>query len=257
MCRTLHRRPCSRSGAGSRVNATGLLVFARCAGFIFRSPGFSHPSVPPSVRAGLALVMAIGLIPGVQTIHTTGGMAFAVAIACDFGIGAAIGMAASVLYDGAYCGGRVLDDYVGIRGSVPNAHIVAASAFGRIWSLVFTAGFFLLGGYRVIVYALMQSFRSVPPGGLPGVHDLYGYAVALPRSIVEAALLVAAPAIALVFVAQVTLGALARVIPRFAAFTLSFPIIFGVALCATLLAAPLLFNVSGVPWLRVPFLRMR
>jgi flagellar biosynthesis protein FliR len=239
------------------VNATAFLVFARCAGFVFRSPGFSHPSVPPPVRAGLALVITVGILPGVHMIHATSGMAFAVAIACDFGIGAAIGMAASVLYDGAYCGGRALDDYAGIRGSVPNAHIVAASAFGRIWSLVFTAGFFLLGGYRVIIYALMQSFQSIPPGGLPRIHDLYGYAVALPRSIVEAALLVAAPAIALIFVAQLTLAALARVIPRFAAFTLSFPIVFGVALGATLLAAPLLFTVSGVPWLRVPFVRLR
>lgn len=231
-----------------------LLVFARCAGFMFRAPGFSHPSVPPPVRAGLALVLALAVFPAVQGVHAPDGVAFVLAAAGDFGIGAAIGFAASVLYDGAYAGGRALDDYVGVRGSVPSAQIFAGAGFGRIWSLVFTAGFFLLGGYRLLIAAFCRSFESVPPGGTVSAHALYIYAVTLPVSIVEAALLVAGPAIALVFVAQVTLGALTRVVPRFASFTLSFPIVFATALLATIIAVPLLFGQSAVPWLRVPFL---
>jgi flagellar biosynthesis protein FliR len=58
-----------------------------------------------------------------------------------------------------------------------------------------------------------------------------------------------------VFVAQLTLGALTRVIPRFASFALSFPIVFAMALVATVAAVPLLFGQSAVPWLRVPFLK--
>jgi flagellar biosynthesis protein FliR len=236
------------------VNGTSLLVLARCTGFVFRAPGFSHPSVPSTLRAGLALVLTIALLPAVRSVHAPQGVALAVAVVCDLGIGVAIGVAASILYDGAYAGGRALDDYVGIRGSIPNAQIFAASGFGRVWSLVFTAGFFLLGGYRVVIEAFARSFERVPPGGLPNVHALYGYAIVLPVSIIEAALLVAGPAIAMVFVTQLTLGALTRVIPRFAAFSLSFPIVFAVALLATLACIPLLFGSSGMPWLRIPFL---
>lgn len=231
-----------------------LLVFARCAGFVFRAPGFSHPSVPPMLRAGLALVLAIALVPAVHSMRVPDGAAFAIAIATEAGIGAAIGFAASLLYDGAYAGGRALDDYVGIRGSVPNAQIFAPSGFGRVWSMAFTAGFFLLGGYRLLIVALAQSLERLPPGSVPSAHSLYAYALGLPVTIVEAALLVAGPAIALVFVAQFTLGALTRVIPRFAAFTLSFPIVFALALIATIVALPALFAVSAVPWLRVPFI---
>ena len=237
------------------MTAAALFVFARCAGFVFRAPGFSHPSVPPMVRAGLALAVAIVLLPAVHAAHAPTGAAFAAAIAAEFGVGAAIGFAASVLYDGAYAGGRALDDYVGIRGSVPNAQIFAGAGFGRIWSLVFTAGFFLLGGYRIVILALSRSFASVPPGTALAPHTLYEYALALPASIIEAALLVAGPAIALVFVAQFALGALTRVIPRFASFTLSFPIVFGAALVATIAAVPLLFGQSAVPWMRIPFLK--
>lgn len=231
----------------------GALIFARCAGFVSRAPGFSHPSVPPAVRAGCALAFALALLPAARGARVAGGTVFALALALEFGIGAAIGIAASVLYDGAYAGGRALDDYVGIRGSVPNAQLFAASGFGRIWSLALTAGFFLLGGYRYAVLVLARSFERVPAGGIPETHALYGFAFALPRAIVEAALLTCGPAIALAFAMQVTLGALARVVPRFASFTLSFPVVFGAALIATLAAVTALYQRAGVPWILAPW----
>jgi flagellar biosynthetic protein FliR len=239
------------------MTASSLLVFARCAGFVFRAPGFSHPSVPHVVRAGLALVLCIAVMPAVRSTSVPDGAAFVVAFALEAAIGAAIGFAASILYDGAYAGGRALDDYVGIRGSVPGVQVFAASGFGRIWSLVFTAGFFLLGGYRLALLAFARSFERFPPGTTPSAHALYAYGIALPASIIEAALLVAGPAIAIAFVAHITLGSLARVIPRFAAFTLSFPIVFGMALMATLLAIPFLLSQSAHPWIHVPFLEAR
>lgn len=231
------------------MNAADVLVFARCAGFAFRAPGFSHPVVPPMLRAGFALVLAIALAPAVHAARAPDGAAFALAIAIEAGIGAAMGFAASLLYDGAYAGGRALDDYVGIKGSVPNAQIYAPSGFGRVWSMLFTAGFFLLGGYRLLILALARSLERLPPGSVPSSHALYAYALTLPAAIIEAALMVAGPAIAIVFVAQCTLGALTRVIPRFAAFTLSFPLVFALALMATIVTIPVLFQASASPWM--------
>lgn len=238
------------------MSATALLVFARSAGFVFRAPGFSHPSVPGTVRAGFALALALVLLPGTAAVHLRGA-ALAGAVACDFCIGAAIGLAASILYDGAYAGGRALDDYAGIRGSVPNAQFFAASGFGRIWSTLFTAGFFLLGGYRIAMAAFAQSFAKIPPGSLVSAHDWAIFAVRLPAGIIEAALLIAGPAMAAGFVAQLALGSLTRVIPRFASFTLSFPVVFGLVLLMTAAAAPVLFRLAARPWITVPFAGLR
>lgn len=236
------------------MSATSLLVFARCAGFVFRAPGFSHPSVPAPVRAGLAVVLAIGLAPGVRAPHLVEGAAFVFALAVELAIGAAIGIGASVLYDGAYAGGRALDDYVGIRGSVPSAAVAPSSGFGRLWSLTFLAAFFLLDGYRFVIAVFADGFTRVPPGSLPAHAAWYGFALVLPMLILKAALLIAGPAIALIFVMQSALGALSRVIPRFQSFTLSFPIIFGAALVVTAIMVPVLFPLAGEPWLQLPFL---
>lgn len=236
------------------MSGVALLVLARCAGFTFRAPGFSHPSVPAPVRAGLALVLALLLAPVVHARAVPRDAMLAFAVAAELGVGAAIGTGASILYDGAYAGGRALDDYAGIRGSVPGASLYAASGFGRVWSLVFTAAFFLLGGYRLCIAAMVQSFAQLPPGSAVSMHGLYAYAIGLPAAIVSAALLVAGPAIALMFVGQVALGALARVIPRFAAFSLSFAVVFALALLATIAAVPALLPAGASPWFFAPFL---
>ena len=65
----------------------------------------------------------------------------------------------------------------------------------------------------------------------------------------------AAPAIAVVAVVQLALGAVARVIPRFSSFTLAFPIVFAVTIVITLVTLPLAFPLSADPrpWLVMPW----
>src|SRR5271170_6314586 len=112
---------------------TGLLVFARCGGFVFRAPGFSHPSVPSSLRAGFAMAIAMAIAPTAQPApRALDGAAFVLALIGEFLLGSAIGMTASLIYDGAYAGGRVVDDYVGVKAIAPSLQLVAPSGFGRV-----------------------------------------------------------------------------------------------------------------------------
>lgn len=235
------------------MSFTALLVFARCAGFAFRAPGFSHPSVLPPVRAGIALFLTIAILPGVSApAEPTGSIAVLIAIATEFLLGSAIGMAANLVYDGAYAGGRAVDDYVGVKAIAPSLQLVAPSGFGRMWSIAFTGGFFLLGAYRVTVLAFAQSFVRVPPGAPFDPHAWASFAGSLASTIVLVGLSVAAPAIALAFVVQIALGALSRAVPRFGSFTLAFPLGFAAALIATAIAVPMIAQHSIAPVLAIP-----
>jgi flagellar biosynthetic protein FliR len=234
------------------MNETALLVFARAAGMVFRAPGFSHPSVPPPVRAGFALALALAVAPHVRAFAGDGSV-FALAVAGETLLGAAIGTGASLLYDAAYYAGRTLDDYVGIRGSVPTANVTSAQAFGRLWSSVFLAGFFLLDGYVPVVRAFADSFAAVPAGGVVAPPAWSAFALALPTTMVRAALLIAAPAIAVALTVQVALAAVARVVPRLASFSLAFPVVFAAAVAVTVTGIPLLAPLAAHPWLVLPF----
>jgi flagellar biosynthetic protein FliR len=234
------------------VTETALLVFARSAGMVFRAPGFSHPSVPPPVRAALALALALAIAPHVRAFAPAG-TAFALAVAGETLLGAAIGTGASLLYDAAYYAGRAIDDYVGVRGSVPNANVTSAQAFGRLWSAVFLAGFFLLDGWVPVVRAFAGSFDAIAPGAFVTPAAWAAFAVALPATIVRAALLVAAPALAAALTVQVALAAVARVVPRLANFSLAFPVVFAAAIVVTVAGIPLFAPLAAHPWLVLPF----
>jgi len=234
-----------------------LLIFARCAGFVFRAPGFSHPAVPPQLRAGSALALAV-IFSGLASpsLRLDGG-AFSLALASEVLLGAALGLAVSMLYDGAYAGGRMLDDFVGIRAGVPSADVGPGAGFGRLWSLAFAAGFFVLGGDRVALGAFGETFTSVPPGSLVTSVSLESLGVALPGTLARAAIFVAGPALALALCAQLGLAIVARVVPRFSTFTLAFPVVFALALAATLGTLPVALGAAGRPPIDVSVLHGR
>lgn len=232
---------------------TGLLVFARCAGFVFRAPGFSHPSVPAPLRAGFALLLALAVVSGLDRgPHPLDGAAFAVALLAEFLLGGAFGMMASLVYDAAYAGGRVVDDYVGVKAIAPSLQLVAPSGFGRVWSLAFTGGFFLSGAYRAVLLGFGESFARLPVGAWTHPGGWLEFAAQFASAMVAVALQVAAPAIALAFVVQIALGSLSRVIPRFGSFTLAFPLAFGAALVATAVAVPIVAQRLPAPLLSIP-----
>jgi flagellar biosynthetic protein FliR len=231
----------------------GLFVLARCAGFVFRAPGFSHPSVPASVRGGFALVLAMLIAPslGGAQPRVTGG-AFVAALLVEFLLGSAIGMTASLVYDGAYTGGRIVDDYVGVKAIAPSVVLVAPSGFGRVWSLAFTGAFFLTGAYRLTLLGFAQSFARIPLLSPLHAGAWASYTAVFAENFLVVALQVAAPALGLAFVVQIALGTLSRVIPRFGTFTLAFPLAFAAALIATAIVVPLAAGRVPPPMLGIP-----
>jgi len=234
------------------VNAAALLVFARCAGFAFRAPGFAHPSVPAPVRAGMALVLTLAIAPSARAAPHVAGAWIVAAFALEFLFGAAIGVAGSLIYDAAYAGGRAVDDYNGVKAIAPSAQLVAPSGFGRIWSIAFIGAYFLLGVYRLTLPAFASTFARFPPGAAPDPAVWGPFALSLASTIFAVGVAVAAPAIALSFVVHVAMGALSRAVPRFGSFTLVFPPAFGAALIATAFALPVLVRLALRPLLALP-----
>lgn len=237
----------------SGTGATAALVFARCTGFAFRAPGFAHPSVPAPVRAALAAFLTLAIAPGLRRANVPqDGLSLGLAFITELLLGATVGAAAALLYDAAYAAGRTVDDYAGVKAIAPSANIVAPSGFGRVWSLAFTGGFFLLGAYRPTIWAFAASFSRLPPGLPFDAHAWLPYLTTLAGTIAITAAGVAAPAIGLAFAVQIALGALSRAVPRFGSITLAFPLAFAAVLIATVCAVPLLAQRAGHPFLVLP-----
>ena len=234
-------------------DVTVWLVFARAAGLVTRAPGFSHPSVPHAVRAGLALALAFAMAPHVVHARDVSLVAFAIAVAGEVALGAAIGFGASLLYDGAYFAGRTIDDYLGVRGSVPGANVTNAQAFGRLWSSLFLLAFFACDGWVPLIDAFASSFDAVAPGAFVSRAGWLAFGLALPATLLRAALLVAAPVIGVAASVHLALAAATRVVPRLTNVGIAFPAVFAAALAVTVALVPALARDGGAPWLVVPW----
>lgn len=233
-----------------------MLVFARSIGFVSRAPGFSHPSVPALVRVGLALALTIAIAPA-QHPRALPLAQLVLALAGEAAIGVAIGLASSLVYEAAYDGGRLVDDYVGIRGSVPHASLAGSVGFGRLWSSVFVVVYFLAGAYGPVLAAYGTSFARLPAGAPLDAVALRAFAIAFPEALARVALAVAGPAIAVAAIVHCASGAIGRLVPRMSNFSLAFPVVFGAALIVTLAGAPLLLPLAAHPPLDLRFLHGR
>lgn len=235
------------------MTQTWLLVFARAVGMVARAPGFAHPSVPSMVRAGVAAALAAAIAPTLRAAPRLDLAAFALAIAGEAAIGAALGFGAALLYDGAYFAGRTIDEYLGVRGSVPGANVTSSQGFGRLWSGTFLAAFVLLDGWVPVVWAFADSFAHVAPGTFPARIAWMQFALTFPATLLRAALLIASPAFAVAATLQLALAAVSRIVPRFGAVGLAFPIVFAGALIVTALTLPLLVPLGARPWFALPW----
>jgi flagellar biosynthesis protein FliR len=103
------------------------------------------------------------------------------------------------------------------------------------------------------VRAFAGSFDHVAAGAFAGNGAWERFALALPATILRAAFVVAAPAVAVAASLQLVLAAVARVVPRFSSFTLAFPVTFAAAVLVTLAALPLVAPLGARPWLELPW----
>jgi len=214
------------------MTATLWLVFARAIGFFARAPGFSRQNVPAIVRAGFAFALALAVAPSQPRIVEHDLATFAFVAAGETFAGAVMGIAATLVAEAVAAAARILDDFVGLRASVPQV-AVAPPGFGGLWSLVFTAGFLALGGIDVLIAAFAHSFSVLPLASTANAdllrHVGFGFGVAFAHLTLE----LAAPSLCIALCIQLGLAVLARVVPRFGHLSLAYPLAYaGVLLVA-------------------------
>ena len=207
----------------------------------------SHPTVPVMVRIALIVAFTLGLEPMVHNIKVAPA-AFMLALITEFALGALIGMAASILYDAAAGAGKALDNFVGVNTANPAAG-VAGEGFGKLWDVVFLAAFFIMGGYRVTLVALSDSFSTVPLGGVITMASLKAFALMLPTYSLRGAVLVAGPAIVIGVTTQIALGTIMRLVRGIQDQSLSFSLVFAGVLFVTIVSLPFMLPTAAHPWI--------
>ena len=204
-----------------------LLALVRAGVWVTITPPLNNRSINRSVRAGLAAALALAashrlgaqLGPGPYDTLTLLNDAVVQAF-----VGATLGVVAIIVFSAVASAGSYIDLFGGFTISSAFDPFLNAqnSVFGRLYELVAIMLLFAINGHLVLVEGFLHSFDAISLHA-PKLNTIGQVLIRDLKIYLTAAVEIAAPLIAALFLAQVTLGLLARAAPAMQVFALSFP----------------------------------
>lgn len=202
------------------------------------SPFLGGPLLPPTARAGLALALGAAVRTATGPGNGSGAPFLAIA-GTELAIGAALAFAASLPVEAARAAGRLVDTFRG--ATLGELHVAPIrqreTAVGDLlaqWTVALGAW---AGADRLLVAALLDTFRTVPVGG--AVPDALRLETGLSAAtgLLSAGICLGAPAAAALLCTDLALSAASRLAPRSTPLDAAPPIRAALGLAAVALPA--------------------
>jgi flagellar biosynthesis protein FliR len=204
-----------------------LLVLLRITLFIAIAPPFSNSSFPWRIKGLVALGLALPFASRVEV--PDGGLdagALVAAGTAEAATGAVLGVLVMVAFSAVASAGSLIDLASGFQMATAYdpGSMVNGAQFTRLFQNGMIAMMLASGAYIPLFLGLGTSFDAIALGQLPDLSSAAAAAAAALTGMFAAAAQIAAPLIAVLFLADVGLGLLTRVAPTLNAFSLGFPL---------------------------------
>jgi flagellar biosynthesis protein FliR len=203
-----------------------MLGAARAGAWMLLCPPFNSRLIPGPVKAllsvGLALPMSPYLKASIPSIQTSDIIASA---ALQVFIGAALGFVTLMLFSAIQAAGDLLDVFGGFTLAMAYDPLSQSqsSIFGRFYNLTAVTLLFASNAHELILRGFLQTFRTLPLNASFSMGTLNNLLIKGVGEMFLAALQIAGPLIAVLFLTDVAFGLLNRVAPALNAFQLGFP----------------------------------
>jgi flagellar biosynthesis protein FliR len=146
-----------------------VLVLTRVGCLLMTLPMLGTASVPPHVRAFLAVAISLVITPlywGLPIPPPENLLVLTVLLTREAVLGLALGLSVMILLSGMQLAGQVVSQISGMSlADVANPTFdTSVPIFSHILEMLAVAIFFLVGGHRQVIDALLGSFAWMPPG---------------------------------------------------------------------------------------------
>lgn len=227
-----------------------LMVLGRTTGLIITAPFFQSKSMPAMVRAGLALFLALVLAPALGLRYGpewSQGNLWIQSIAAEIMTGLTMGYLLNLAFVAIQVGGQLLDVSMGF--GVVNILDPQTGAempiLGQLQQIMAIWIFLILRGDHLIIGALAQSYKLIPPSafsltthGTKMVLEAFGGMFLLGFQI-------ALPIVGALFLADLAMGIISRLIPQINVFMTGFPIKITLGLLMLILLVPMIAHLMS------------
>jgi flagellar biosynthetic protein FliR len=206
---------------------TVMLAAMRAGAFLAIAPPFSNKSIPAPVKALLSVAIALPAValpdarpPAMETADVVSAMVLQLVV------GAALGFLCLLIFTAVQAAGDLVDLFGGFSLSFAFDPLMQQgnAVFGKAFQMIATTLLMVSGGYLLVLHGFLRSYQAVP---LDGGLDLATLSRVLTGGLGQmmlSALQIAAPLLAILFLADVALGLLTRIAPALNAFSLGFPL---------------------------------
>jgi len=223
-----------------------MLAGVRMVAFIVIAPPFAYKAFPGTVKAMLAMGLAVAVAPRAAAgYHALGTGAFIVALLVELAVGLGLGFLVYLVFAAVQSAGALVDLFGGFtlaQAYDPQSQVNGAQ-FTRLFEMTSLALLFASGGYELIIGGLARSFDAVPLDGAFSLSSPVQAMVTGTTQMFLSSLQIAGPLVVVLFLSDIGLGLLTRVAPALNALQLGYPIKIGLTV---MFAGALFMALPGV-----------
>lgn len=208
-----------------------MIIFTRISGMIFSMPLISTYPIPQQVKIWLCALVAFLLFPLVVAngsfVVPHSMPELAMVLMREFSIGYLIGFCATFLFAAVQIGGEFVSIQIGISMSqvLDPATGEQTQVISQMYTYLATMVFIGLNAHQWLFAALYKSFENLPPG----MEYLYGPELVsqilhLSSSIFSIGISMILPIFCVMFVAEVLMGFMSKMMPQMNIFMVAIPL---------------------------------
>ncbi len=195
------------------------LVLTRVSGLVMTAPVFGAKDAPMRVRGLFALAVALLLLPTQWHVgfdHPGTTLNYMVFLAVEFLVGASLGLGLVVMFAGIQLAGELIGRLGGLMladvfDPAMDANVPLLS---RLLFLVALAVFVCIGGHRMVMAGLLDTFAALPPGGGSLPESLADVFVTLVTQSFLLGTRAAMPLVVALLLSTLVLGLIGRTLPQ-------------------------------------------
>lgn len=225
-----------------------LLIFARISSLLVVAPLFGSRNIPLSFKMGLSLLISFILLPVVKPniIVPPNFITFISLVAKEVFVGLILGFASILIFAIVQFAGHLIDMHMGfaIMNVIDPQAQAQVTVIGQFMYLIFFLLFLIVNGHHLILKALFESFDIVPLSGAIYNAPLTQNFIIMTGRIFTTGLKIALPTIGLLFLAELSMGIIARTVPQINIFLVGFPLRIALGLFMVGASLPLFLYVG-------------
>jgi len=235
------------------------LVLTRVSGLTMTAPIFGAREVPMRIRAFMALALALLITPSQWNVEVQDPgniLNYLVLIGGELVVGVCLGFGIMIIFHGMELAGEMIG-YVGgllLAEAYDPSWDANVPIISRLFFLVSLSIFVCIGGHRLVMAGLLDTFQAIPPGNGVFSRSISEAFFTLLTQSYSLGIRAAAPATLALLLATLILGLISRTVPQLNVLVLGLGLnsllIFG-ALALTLGTAAWTFQEQIEPALEV------